>query len=401
MAYDVTAVRTHFPSLASGVAHFDGPGGTQSPDVVGDAVRAALLAPIANRGRTTQAERNADDIVTAARSAMADLLGADPAGIVFGRSATALTYIVSRALAKRWGSGDEIVVSRLDHDANIRPWIQAAESAGASVRWIDFDPVAAELTTDQVAAVLSERTRLVAVTGASNLIGTRPPVSDIAGLVHARGALLAVDGVHLTAHAGIDVTDLGADLFTCSPYKFCGPHCGVLAGSPALLDTLHPDKLLPSTDAVPERFEFGTLPYELLAGVTAAVDFLAGFEPDAGGSRRGRLLASMAALEAHEDRLRDRLEDGLAALPGITVHSRAERRTPTLLLTFADRAAADAYRFLAERRINAPAGSFYAIEPSRRLGLGEPGGLRIGLAPYTTDDDIDRLLAALAGFLRS
>lgn len=399
MAYDVTAIRDRFPSLESGVAHFDGPGGTQTPDVVGDAVRAALLAPIANRGRTTEAERAADDIVTAARSAMADLLGADPAGIVFGRSATALNYIVSRAAAKGWRPGDEILVSRLDHDANIRPWMQAAQSAGAAVRWIDFDPATGELTADHVAAVLSDRTRLVAVTGASNLIGSRPPIPAIAELVHTHGALLAVDGVHLTPHASVDLAALGADLFTCSPYKFCGPHCGVLAADPALLDTLHPDKLLPSTEAVPERFEFGTLPYELLAGVTAAVDFLAGLEPDAGGSRTERLAASMAALETHEDRLRERLEDGLATLPGITAHARAARRTPTLLLSFAGRDAADAYRFLAQRSINAPAGSFYALEPSRRLGLGDSGGLRVGLAPYTTEQEIDRLLAALGEFV--
>jgi cysteine desulfurase family protein (TIGR01976 family) len=399
MAYDVTAIRDRFPSLESGVAHFDGPGGTQTPDVVGDAVRAALLAPIANRGRTTEAERAADDIVTAARSAMADLLGADSAGIVFGRSATALNYIVSRAAAKGWRPGDEILVSRLDHDANIRPWMQAAQSAGAAVRWIDFDPATGELTADHVAAVLSDRTRLVAVTGASNLIGSRPPIPAIAELVHTRGALLAVDGVHLTPHASVDLAAVGADLFTCSPYKFCGPHCGVLAADPALLDTLHPDKLLPSTEAVPERFEFGTLPYELLAGVTAAVDFLAGLEPDAGGSRTERLAASMAALETHEDRLRERLEDGLATLPGITAHARAARRTPTLLLSFAGRDAADAYRFLAQRRINAPAGSFYALEPSRRLGLGDSGGLRVGLAPYTTEQEIDRLLAALGEFV--
>jgi cysteine desulfurase family protein (TIGR01976 family) len=399
MAYDVTAIRDRFPSLESGVAHFDGPGGTQTPDVVGDAVRAALLAPIANRGRTTEAERAADDIVTAARSAMADLLGADSAGIVFGRSATALNYIASRAAAKGWRPGDEILVSRLDHDANIRPWMQAAQSAGAAVRWIDFDPATGELTADHVAAVLSDRTRLVAVTGASNLIGSRPPIPAIAELVHTRGALLAVDGVHLTSHASVDLAALGADLFTCSPYKFCGPHCGVLAADPALLDTLHPDKLLPSTEAVPERFEFGTLPYELLAGVTAAVDFLAGLEPDAGGSRTERLAASMAALETHEDRLRERLEDGLATLPGITAHARAARRTPTLLLSFAGRDAADAYRFLAQRRINAPAGSFYALEPSRRLGLGDSGGLRVGLAPYTTEQEIDRLLAALGEFV--
>ncbi len=401
MAYDVTAVRTHFPSLAGGVAYFDGPGGTQTPDVVGDAVRAALIGPLSNRGRTTQSERNADGIVTAARRAMADLLGAPPDGIVFGRSATALHYIISRALAKGWSSGDEVVVSRLDHDANVRPWVQAAESAGATVRWIDFDPATAELTPDDVARVLSDRTRLVAVTGASNLIGTRPDLSAIATLVHDRGALLSVDGVHLTAHAAIDVTALGADFYTCSPYKFLGPHCGVLAAGSDLLQTVHPDKLLPATDAVPERFEFGTLPYELLAGVTAAVDFLAGLDRSASGGRRDRLIASLAAVAEHEDRLRERIEVGLAEIPGVTVHSRASRRTPTLLVTVDGRDAADAYRFLAARDINAPAGSFYALEPSRRLGLGDTGGLRIGLAPYNTDGEIDRLLAALAEFVAS
>jgi cysteine desulfurase family protein (TIGR01976 family) len=399
MAYDVAAVRAHFPSLAGGVAYFDGPGGTQTPDVVADAMRAAMLAPLSNRGRTTLAERNADAIVTGARAAMADLLGADPAGIVFGRSATSLNYIVSRALARTWGAGDEVVVSRLDHDANVRPWVQAAEAAGATVRWIDFDPADGELRAEHVAAALSERTRLVAVTAASNLIGTRPDIPRIASLVHERGALIAVDGVHLTAHTLIDVPSLGADFYTCSPYKFLGPHCGVLAASPDLLETVHPDKLLPATDAVPERFEFGTLPYELLAGVTAAVDFLAGAGGVADRSRRSRLAGAMAALEEHEDALREKIESGLAELPGATVHSRAARRTPTLLVTFDGRDAADAYRFLAERDINAPAGSFYALETSRLLGLGDTGGLRIGLAPYSTADEADRLLAALHEFV--
>jgi selenocysteine lyase/cysteine desulfurase len=247
--------------------------------------------------------------------------------------------------------------------------------------------------------VLTDRTRLVAVTGASNLIGTRPPLAAIAARVHEAGGLLAVDGVHLTAHASIDLQALGADLFLCSPYKFLGPHCGVLAADPAFLAELAPAKLLPSTDAVPERFELGTLPYELLAGATAAVDFLAGLDAAATGSRRDRLVASMAAVEAHEDRLRERLEAGLRDLPGVTLWSRAAHRTPTLLLTFAGRDAGDAYRFLAGRGVNAPAGNFYALEPSRWLGLGDTGGLRAGLAPYSDDEDVDRLLAGLADFL--
>jgi cysteine desulfurase family protein (TIGR01976 family) len=397
-SYDVAAVRAAFPALRAGTAHFDGPGGTQVPEPVARAVAETLTSPIANRGRTTQAERNADDVVVAARAAMADLLHADPGGIVFGRSATALTMDLARTLAAGWGPGDEVVVTRLDHDANVRPWVLAAEAAGATVRWLPFDPATGEL--DDVATVLSDRTKLVAVTGASNLIGTRPPLTEIAGAVHDAGALLAVDGVHLTAHVAVDVAAIGADFYTCSPYKFLGPHCGVLAARPALLEQLHPAKLLPSTEAVPERFELGTLPYELMAGTTAAVDFLAGLAPGDAQGRRDRLEASMTALDEHEDALLARLQAGLAELPGVTVWSRAARRTPTVLLTFDGRDAADGYRFLAERGVNAPAGNFYAIEASRWLGLGDAGGLRAGLAPYTDTDDVDRLLTGLADFLR-
>jgi cysteine desulfurase family protein (TIGR01976 family) len=397
MSLDVAAVRAHFPALTDGAAHFDGPGGSQVPGVVGQAVASALTSPIANRGRVTRAERNADDIVLAARQAVADLLGGDAGGVVFGRSATQLAYDFSRVLSVGWGPGDEVVVTRLDHDSNIRPWVQAAAARGATVRWVDFDPETGELEPAAVAAVLSDRTRLVAVTGASNLIGTRPDVPAVAALAHEAGALVYVDGVHLTAHAAVDVAALGADFFACSPYKFLGPHCGCLIAAPALLETLRPDKLLPSTDVVPERFELGTLPYELLAGTTAAVDFLAGLG-GATGSRREGIVASMAEVEAHEDRLRERIEDGVRELPGVTLWSRAKRRTPTLLMTFAGRDTADAYRFLAERGVNAPAGNFYAIEASRHLGLGDAGGLRVGLAPYNDDDDVDRLLTGLAEY---
>jgi cysteine desulfurase family protein (TIGR01976 family) len=398
MTYDVARVRAAIPALESGVAFFDGPGGSQTPRSVADAMHQALTAPLSNRGRITEAERNADDIVTGARSAMADLLGTRAEGVVFGRSMTALTYQFSQALAKNWGPGDEVVVSRLDHDANIRPWVQAANAVGATVRWAGFDPATGEITVDDVVAALSENTRLVAITGASNLIGTRPPLRAIANAVHDVGAVLAVDGVHLTAHAFIDAPALGADFFVCSPYKFLGPHCGVLAADPALLESVHSDKLLPATDAIPDRFEWGTLPYELLAGVTAAVDFLAGLAVGDAGSRRERLQVGFTALEEYEDDLRTTIEVGLRELPGVTVHSRAAHRTPTLLVTFAGRDATEAYQFLADRGVNAPAGSFYALEPSRRLGLGDEGGLRIGLAPYTDTDDVDRLLAGLVEF---
>ncbi|GLY28564.1 cysteine desulfurase-like protein [Kineosporia sp. NBRC 101731] len=397
---DVDVLRSHFPALAEGAAHFDGAGGTQTADVVGDAIRSTMLSDISNRNTVTAAERRAEEVVTRARGALADLLEADPGGVVFGRSMTQLTFDFSRALAKTWRPGDEVALSRLDHDANVRPWVIAAQAAGVTVRWIDFDPATGELTPDHVREQLSEKTRLVALTGASNLIGTRPALRPIADLVHATtGALFYVDAVHLAAHAPVSLPGFGADFLACSPYKFFGPHCGVVAAAPALLAELHPDKLLPSSDSVPERFELGTLPYELMAGVTAAIDFIAGLAPDASGHRRDRLVAAMSATAAHEDALRAKIETGLDEIGGITVWSRAAERTPTLLLTFDQHEAADAYPFLADRGVNVPAGSFYAYEPARHLGLGPAGGLRISLSAYNNDDDVNRLLAGIREFV--
>ncbi len=395
---DVAALRARFSSLQHGIAHFDAPGGTQTPDSVADAIRDALIRPLANRGRDTRAARNADDLVVACRGALGDLLGVDPGTVIVGRSATALTFEMSRTLSSSWREGDEVVISRLEHDANVNPWLLAAQRHGATVRWADFDPATGELDVETVAAQLSERTVLVAVTAASNLIGTMPDLPAIAERVHSVGALLFVDGVHFTAHAFVDVPALGADFYACSPYKFLGPHCGVLAGRADLLESLHPDKPRPARDTVPERFELGTLPYELMAGVTAAVDVLAGMVPG-DGPRRERLRGSMAAAHVHEEALRHRIEATLAQWPGVTVHSRARRRTPTLLLTFAEHAAADISARLAAEGVNAPAGAFYADEVSRHLGLGATGGLRIGLAPYTDDEDVDRLLTTLGSQL--
>ena len=389
-AFDVDAVRKQFPALGEGAAHFDGPGGSQTPQVVADAVARTMVSALANRGSLTVAERRADEVVVGARQAMADLLGTDPGGIVFGRSMTQLTYDFARTLAKNWGPGDEVVVTRLDHDANIRPWVQAAEAVGATVRWLDFDPSTSEL--DDIEPLLSSRTRLVAVTGASNLLGTRPDVSGIASVVHEAGALLYVDGVHLTPHTPVDASF--ADFYACSPYKFFGPHCGVLSASPALLERLRPDKLLPAADVVPERFEFGTLPYELLAGTTAAVDFLAGLG-GTGESRRERLLGSLALLESYEDELRVELESRLAAIDGITLYGRAKRRTATLLFSVAGWESGAVAAKLAEVGVNAPAGSFYALEAARHLGLGDSGAIRAGLAPYTDRSDVDRLVEAV------
>ncbi|HWH28754.1 MAG TPA: cysteine desulfurase-like protein [Mycobacteriales bacterium] len=400
MPIDVARVRSWFPALSEGTAHFDGPGGSQTPVQVADAVARALTAGVANRGTVTVAERRAEQVVADARSAVADLLGADPQGVVFGRSMTQLTYDLSRALAKQWAPGDEVVVTRLDHDANVRPWVQAAEAVGATVRWAEPDQESAELPVEAVAAQLTGRTRVVAVTGASNLLGTRPDLPAVAAAVHDAGALLYVDGVHLTPHVAVDVRALGADVFACSPYKFLGPHHGVVAASPALLETLHPDKLLPSTDDVPERFELGTLPYELLAGTTATVDVIADLDASAAGDRRSRVLASMAAVEQHEDALLNVLLDGLSALDGVVLHGAPARRTPTVLFSVQGRTPRSVYEHLATRGVNAPAGSFYAIEASRWMGLGDTGAVRAGLAPYTDADDVQRLLDGVAELCR-
>ena len=394
MTYDVQRLRDRMPALASGTAFFDGPGGTQTPDLVARAMLEAMTGPLSNRGRLTPAERNADDITLAARAAMGDLLGAPEAGIVFGRSATALAFDMARTLAQDWDEGDEIIVTRLDHDANIRPWVRAADRAGVKVHWAPFDPQTAEVDPAGIGDLLSERTRLVAVTGASNLLGTRPDLEAIGRIVRGSDAVWAVDGVHLTAHAFIDLAVIGPDLYFCSPYKFLGPHLGVLAASPAFLATLHPDKLRPSTEVVPERFELGTLPYEMLAGVTAAVDVLADLVPgdETTMSRRARLMRSMHALERHEDSLHARLRRGLEGVPGIRLFSNARHRTPTELFALGEVPSGDVAAGLAARGVNAPNGSFYALEAAEWLGLGEAGAVRAGLAPYTNAQDVDRLV---------
>ncbi|RFU82698.1 cysteine desulfurase-like protein [Streptomyces triticagri] len=399
MTLDTGALRAHFPALESGLAFFDGPGGTQTPRPVAEAIASTMTGPLSNRGLVSASELNAEAAVTDFRAAYADLLRLPADGIVHGRSATQLTYDFARHLAKDWRPGDEIVLSRLDHDCNVRPWVQAARSSGATVRWIDLDRATGELQLDSYARILSSRTRLVAVTAASNVLGTIPPLREIADRAHDVGALVHVDGVHYAAHRLVDVPALGADLFVCSPYKFFGPHCGVLGAAPELLERIRPDKLLPSPDTVPERFEFGTLPYEILAGATAAVDFLASLVPAASGPRRTRLARSFDALHAHEETLRTALDTGLAALgDSVTVHSRAADRTPTTLLSLAGHDARDAQRHLAARDVVAPAGSFYAYEPFTALKLEDPA-LRIGLAPYNTAGEVERLLDGLRSFV--
>ena len=399
VTYDVDRIRARIPALAGGVAYFDGPGGTQTPDLVAAAIASALTSPLSNRARVTGAEINADDITLAARQAGADLVNGDPRGIAFGRSMTDITFDIARTLAQGWGPGDEIVVTRLDHDGNVRPWVTYAQRSGATLRWVDFDKATGVLAVADVTKLLNENTRLVAITGASNLLGTRPDLVAIGKAVHQTPALFYVDGVHLTAHAPVDMQAIGADFYVCSPYKFLGPHIGMLAASPALLETLHPDKLRPSTESVPDRLELGTLPYELLAGITAAVDVLADLVPgdEAKMSRRDRIVRSMAALESYEDELHVYLRAGLESVPGIRLYCHAPHRTPTELFSIDGVDSEKIYVTLSALGVNAPASSFYAIEAADWIGLGEPGAVRVGLAPYTNHDDVDRLIAGLRG----
>ena len=395
MSYDVNKVRKSFPSLNTGLAFFCGPGGSQVPDVVGKTISEAITKPISNRNVNTESEKNAEEIVLSFRAAVADLIDVDPRGVVYGRSWTQLTYDFSRTLAKNWGPGDEVVVTTLDHDSNVRPWVQAAEAVGATIRWAQLDPITTELSVEAVESVLSAKTKLVAVTGAGNTIGTRPDLKAIGAAVHKVGALFYVDGVHLTPHAPISVKEIGADFFGFSFYKMFGPHCAALAAAPALLETLQNDKLLPATNVVPERFEFGTLPYELMAGCVAAIEYIANLAPGSATSRREKIINSMHALEAYEDELLEYMESSLKALPGITLYGRAKKRTPTLYFSFKGFESAEIYKAMAKKSVTLPASNFYALETSRKLGLGDAGALRAGLAPYSTRDDVDRLVAGL------
>ena len=398
MAYDVNRIRSQFPSLDSGIAFFDGPGGSQVPKSVGDAIAKAITQPTSNRNTVTISEQNAEACVQGYRSAVADLLNCDPRGVIYGRSWTQLTYDMSRNLAKDWGPGDEIIVTRLDHDSNIRPWVQAAEAKGATVKWAEFDVETAELSVEAVTKLLTSKTKFVAVTGAANTLGTKPDIKAIAKEVKSSGAIFLVDAVHLTPHAVIDFQDIGADFLGFSSYKIFGPHCGTMVSHPELLESIKNDKLAPSTTVVPERFEFGTLPYEIMAGVTASIDFISSMDSDAKGSRRERIVQSMEALEAYEQPLFEYLEAQIQSLPGVKTYGHARKRTPTLYFNFEGRDSVEIYKHLATLKVNAPAHNFYAYEASLKLGLGDKGAMRAGLAPYSTKEDVDRLISGLKSF---
>jgi cysteine desulfurase family protein (TIGR01976 family) len=396
MQFDVAAVRACYPALADGYAYLDGAAGTQLPAAVIDAISEAQSAGLGNSGGCFPASQRSDAVTDACRAAIAALVGGEPAGVILGPNMTTLTYRVAGALAKGWRPGDEVVVSRLDHDANVRPWVQAAERAGALVRWAEVDAATGELPAGQYAELLSPRTRLVAVTAASNLIGTRPDVPAITALARAAGALSYVDGVHATPHLPVDTQALGADFYATSAYKWAGPHIGAVVADPALLDTLHPDKLAPAGDGPADRFEQGTLPFASLAGATAAVDHLASLAGPEDGSLRERVLASMAAVQRYEELLFDELLGGLSGMRHVTCYGKAASRTATACFTVAGQTPEQVAAYLAGRKVNVWQGHNYAWELAGVLGIRDTGGaIRAGLVHYNDRSDVDRLLTAV------
>ena len=390
-------VRGEFPGLPDGVAALDGAAGTLVPEPVIDAVADALRFSMANLGGSFAGSSRSGQTEDEARAAIADLVGGDPGGVVFGPNMTTLTFRFADALARRWGPGDEVVVTSLDHDANVRPWVLAGERAGATVHFAQFDMDSGELPTAAFEEVISERTRLVAVTAASNAIGTRPDVRAITDLAHAAGALTYIDGVHATPHCPTDVAALGADFYACSSYKFFGPHAGCVTASPGLLETVRPAKLAPSSDDVPGRFEWGTPSFEQHAGITAAVDWIAGLSAGSGASRRERLLTALAEAEERLSGLLNRALVGLSEIAPVRLLGNPRRRTSTLSFVIDGRSPQETASLLAERDIWVWAGDNYAYELMRRFGMRDSGGaVRASIVLYNDESDVDRLVEAVA-----
>ncbi len=406
--FDIDWVRSQFPALAMKVngyraAFFDGPGGTQVPQRVIDAMGGYLAASNANTHGVFATSRRTDEVIAAAHAAMADLLGCDADEIVFGPNMTTLTFALSRALGRDLDPGDEILVTRLDHDANVSPWT-ALEERGGVIRWVDIHPADCTLDMEDLRRKVTPRTRVVAVGYASNSVGTINDVEEVVRLAHDAGAAAYIDAVHFAPHGPIDVRTLDCDFLVCSPYKFFGPHSGVLYGKRERLLRLRPYKVRPAPDSLPGRWETGTQNHEGLAGVTAAVEYLAELgrrhAPEAHG-RRAALLAAYDALRAYERRLLERLVPALLEIPGLTFYgitepARFQQRVPTVAVRIAGRSPRDLAAYLGERGIFTWDGNYYALNLSERLGVEPSGGmLRIGLAHYNTAEEVDRLLEAL------
>jgi cysteine desulfurase family protein (TIGR01976 family) len=412
---NIQTLRAQFPALSQTCdgttpIFFDGSAGTQVPQRVIDAIVRYLRTSNANHGGVFVTSRESDKMVANAHQAVADLLNAPSASeVVFGPNMTTLTFQFSRALARTWKPGDEIVVTRMDHDANVSPWVLAARDAGATVRRVDIHPEDCTLDLEDLEKQLGPATRLVAVCAASNAVGTVNDVKAIARRAHRAGALVFVDAVHFAPHAPIDFQDWDCDFLACSAYKFFGPHIGILWGRNELLQQLPAYKLRPAPDTVPDRWMTGTPNFECIAGVAEAIEYLADLgrqvqtaEPQPNGKeRRSAVRLGLTAIRTYEMSLSAKLLQALADRPkfkvwGITDPSRLTERVPTISLTMKNRPPESIARHLADRHIFVWSGNMYALELTERLGLEKEGGLvRISMVHYNTTAEIDRLVATL------
>ena len=406
-ASNLAEVRSRFPALTREIdgrpaVFVDAPGGSQVPDTVIDAIGGYLRTSNANAHGAFATSQETDDVIAEAHRASADLLNADADEVVLGPNATTLLFAISRSVARTIRPGDEVVVTRLDHDANVRPWVLAAEDAGATVRWVDVSEEDATLDLASFEAVLSQRTKVVAFTLASNAVGTITPAAELTRLVHERTpAIVACDGVHLAQHRRIDVRAIGADLVACSPYKIFGPHLGILFGRREVLSWLRPYKVRPADDALPFAFETGTQNHEGFAGWVAAVGYLAGL--GRGNGRRAAVAdAFERAIVPWEVGLSERFLDGVRAIASVRLYgiddtARIAERTPTFAIRVGDQHPAETAKSLAERGVFVWDGNYYALEIMERLGLQASGGaVRIGFCHYNTPDEVDRVLEELA-----
>lgn len=403
---DLDWIRSQFPAFSTQVgglpaAYFDGPGGTQVPQRVIDAVADAMAYSNANTHGAFLTSRRADAILAEAHAAVADLLGCDADEVVFGPNMTTLTFAISRAIGRELSAGDEIVLTALDHDANFSPW-KALEERGVVIRVADFRKEDCTLDLDHLLGLISSKTKLVAAGYASNAVGTINPVARIAEAAHAAGAWMFVDAVHYAPHGPIDVRAIDCDFLACSAYKFFGPHQGMLYGRRALLERLRPYKVRPADDHAPDRWETGTQNHEAIAGVTAAVGYLAEIGERAGatGTRREKLLTAMRTIQACERGLAERLIAGLLAIPGLEFFGVREperfgERAPTVAIRLAHESPRQTAERLAALGLFVWDGNYYALNWSERMGLQPAGAVRIGLAHYNTVDEVERLLEAL------
>jgi cysteine desulfurase family protein (TIGR01976 family) len=410
-AFDITWVREQFPSLSlqyqrHGSAFLDGPAGTQVPKQVMDAVQYYFLGANANTYGAFLTSRRNDETIRSARAAMADFFNCDANEVVFGQNMTTITFALARAISRELKPGDEIVVTTLDHDANVAPW-RALEEKGVVVRQVDIHEEDCTLDMDDLKRKITEKTKLVAVGYASNMVGTINPVAEITRMAHAAGALMFIDAVHFAPHGLIDVKSLDCDFLICSPYKFFGPHMGTLYGKREHLERFKPYKVRPATDTSPECWETGTQVQELIAGIAAAVDYLAELGRHCDSkvkNRREALQAAYRATHQYETGLFTQMIAGLQEIPGVRIFGitdphRFDQRCSTLSLRLGDHNPTKIATFLGDRGIFTWDGNFYAMNLSERLGVEQLGGvLRIGLVHYNTAEEVDRLLSALRDF---